>query len=51
MSDNIERICPNCVHFYEHGKTEWEDAPECEECSHRGGFVDAWKQKDTGEQI
>ena len=31
MSDEkvIEKICPDCIHFYEHGKTEWEDAKEC----------------------
>jgi len=40
-----ERICPNCQHFYEHGKTDWEDAKECEDCSHRGGLVDNWKER------
>jgi hypothetical protein len=41
----IERICPNCQHFYEHGKTEWEDAKECEDCTRRGGIFDNWKDK------
>ncbi len=42
---SMERTCPNCQHFYEHGKTEWEDSPKCENCSHRGGFDDNWKAK------
>ena len=42
---NVERICPNCQHFYEHGKTEWEDAKECEDCTRRGGIFDNWKDK------
>jgi len=41
----VERICPNCVHFYEHGKSDIEDAKECRDCSHRGGFEDNWKDK------
>ena len=41
----IEHICPNCQHFYEHGKSEWEDAKECEDCNRRGGLYDHWKQK------
>ncbi|OPY27334.1 MAG: hypothetical protein A4E31_01200 [Methanomassiliicoccales archaeon PtaU1.Bin030] len=41
---DVERICPNCQHFYEHGKTEWEDAKECEDCTRRGGIYDHWKQ-------
>jgi len=41
----IERICPNCQHFYEHGKTEWEDAKECEDCTRRGGIYDHWKAR------
>jgi hypothetical protein len=40
-----ERICPNCQHFYEHGKTEWEDAKECEDCTRRGGIFDNWEQR------
>jgi hypothetical protein len=44
----VERICPNCQHFYEHGKTEWEDARECEDCTHRGGIHDNWKQRTEG---
>ena len=43
----VERICPNCQHFYEHGKTEWEDAKECEDCTRRGGIFDNWKDKTT----
>ena len=42
---SIERICPNCQHFYEHGKTEWEDAKECEDCTRRGGIFDHWTSK------
>lgn len=41
----VERICPNCQHFYEHGKTEWEDAKECEDCTRRGGIFDNWKER------
>ncbi|GEM_PF-4570868 len=44
-NSNIERICPNCQHFYEHGKTEWEDAKECEDCTRRGGIYDHWTPK------
>ena len=40
-----ERICPNCQYFYEHGKTEWEDSPKCEDCTHRGGYEDNWNAK------
>jgi len=43
--DAVERICPNCKHFYEHGKTDWEDAKECVDCTHRGGIVDNWKAR------
>lgn len=42
-----ERICPNCQHFYEHGKSEWEDAKECEDCTRRGGIFDHWTAKAT----
>jgi len=42
---SMERICPNCKHFYEHGKTEWEDAKECEDCTRRGGIFDHWTPK------
>ena len=45
--NQTEKICPNCIHFYEHGKTEWEDAKECGDCTHRGGFEDEWKFKDS----
>jgi hypothetical protein len=44
-ADTLERICPNCKHFYEHGKTEWEDAKECEDCTRRGGIFDNWSSK------
>jgi hypothetical protein len=42
---DVERICPNCQHFYEQGKTEWEDPKECEDCTRRGGIFDNWKQR------
>jgi hypothetical protein len=41
----VQKICPECQHFYEHGKTEWEDAKECENCTRRGGNEENWKQK------
>ncbi len=44
-TNNVEKTCPNCQHFYEHGKTEWEDSPKCEDCTHRGGYEDNWKAK------
>lgn len=45
----VERTCPNCEFFYLHGKTEWEDHPKCNDCSHRGGMVDNWKERPPSE--